>query len=316
MKKAKLEYAIKLQEREKVRKQNIANYFTNFIVKYHRPWLQRLADAYKERGEFPMFPIVILPSYYEDIRDKEVAAFAALLINENGGFERVLAFKEMLGESPWDWFEKRYFVKLSLGSVQNERTGGVENWKIARLFDRLWCECHVCDYEIPNFENPWITYKQSCVANIGNIVHHISNIQYCSYFDALTYLVEDCGVGNYYYKLRLLLMLFCSSDGFGLAQWHSNVKDELKCPLALGVRQFVETWFPDYKRLGDVDRAIKLFGLNGECDFFYAFWGYKELQKRNPAECSLYATRYNTWYALGSRVKKYKWEGFLPKISF
>lgn len=310
----RLEHALKMKERSDVRKKNIVEYFLEFS-KHHRPWLKELAFRYKERGEFPMFPISVLPSYYDDIRDKEVAAFAALLIKDDGEFERIREFREILGNSAWDWFKNREFANLSLGTVQNNRTGGVENWKIAKLMDKLWNECHIIDYEIPNFENRWITYKQRCVAEIGCVIRRIAQIQRCSYFDALTYMLEDCCVGQYFYKLRLLLLFLGTGDGFGLNHWEIP-KEQLLCPLSPGIRQFLQTWFPEYKRVGDLDDVISLFGFERDCDFFYAFCGYKELQKRNPKGCGKYATRYQTWYELGSKMDKNRWTAVMPKIVF
>lgn len=306
MRAKKLERAIRLQERAAIRKKNIGEYFVNFASGHHLPWLHELARKYKERGEFPLMAMTLLPSYYAGAYDKEVAVFAALLMNDGERtFERVSEFREMMGESPWEWFKDRKFFELSLGRNQNGRTGGVENWKIARMFDSLWQECF--DTEI----NP--LRINALFMHMVEMVEEISKRQGCSYFDMLTYLLEDCGVGNYYYKLRLLLQVLGSSDGFGLGLW--NVGDEeLKCPLTGGVRQFVQTWFPDYRRYGSIDDAIHLFGFERDCDFFYAYLGYNELQKRNPMGCREYATRYQSWYECGFKAKPYRWRAVMPEI--
>lgn len=313
MKKENFDHAFKLKEREEIRKRNIANYFLN-QSKYHRPWMQELADRYKDGVRTgtvaaPLIPMAVLPSYYTGKTDREIAAFAALHIAADGDFERIQAFRELLGDSPSKWFAKREFVRLSVGREQRKRTGGVENWKIARLFDKLWDESLRCAYDDDD-GNSVVELNQLSVT-IGDIAKE----QRCSYFDALTYLLEDCYVGQFFYKLRLLLLALGTGDGFGLNLWEIP-KEQLQCPLADGLRDFIQTWFPDYRRIGSLDDAIRLFGLSGECDFFYAWLGYKELQKRNPKECSLYATRYQTWYDLGSRMKKYRWNGIQPKIPF
>lgn len=302
-----LERALMLKERSDIRKKNIMAYFMEFS-RFHRPWLKELSEKYKERGDFPIIPMVVLPSYYDDIRDKEVAAFAALLISDNDCFERVQAFREMLGEQPWKWFENKDFLNLSLGSVQNERTGGVDNWKIAKLMDRLWCACYNDGASIRDR----LYGKERICVNIDRMAHQ----DWCSRFDELTYLVEDCGVGQYYYKLRLLLMVLCTDDGFGLSLWHYDVRNAIKCPIAPGMREFVGTWFPDWRKVGDIDLAIRLLGFERGCDFFYAYLGYKELQKRNPKGCGLYATRYQTWYELGSKMDKSRWKSVMPEIKF
>lgn len=292
-----------LQEQSALRKRNIGEYFVDF-TKHHRPWLGELAQRYKERGEFPLMPMVLLPSYYENLRDKEVAVFAGLLISDgetigHSTFDKVSAFKRLLGDSPWDWFAERKFVGLSLGKNLHKRTGGVENWKIAKLMDRLWNECFG---------------EAETHRTLEDVVAGIARAQHCSYFDVLTYLLEDCSVGNYEYKLRLLLQILVCSDGFSLGLWSVD-PSVLKCPLTHDLRLFVETWFPDYRRYGSVDDAIRLFGV-GETDFFYAWLGYKELQKRNPKGCSIYATRYRSWYECGFNAKPYRWRKIMPNIPF
>lgn len=295
---------------EKVRKKNISDYFLKYSHAV-RPWLKELAEKYKAKGEFPLMPIQILPSYYNSVQDKEIAAFVALLIPETENvLKNIGEFRLMLGESPWEWFKNRGFVRLGIGSVQNKRTGGVMNWKIAKLMDRLWDNCHILSYEIPT-----IGCKETFIRSIGFEIDLIAKAQQCSYFDVLTYICEDCGVGDYFYKLRLLLMIAATSDGFGLGLWSVD-PSELKSPLTTDLRTFLSTFFPDYRRLGSVDEAIHLFGFERDCDFFYAWLGYKELQKRNPKVCSKFATTYLRWYEIGARKKPFEFREILPKIDF
>ena len=88
------------QVREKVRQKNVRDYFLQYSQAV-RPWLKELAEKYKDRGEFPLMPIQILPSYYTDVRDKEIAAFVALLIPETENvLKNIGEFRQMLGESP------------------------------------------------------------------------------------------------------------------------------------------------------------------------------------------------------------------------
>lgn len=298
----RLERAVQLQEQSALRKKNIAEYFVNF-TKHHRPWLKELAQKYKERGEFPLMAMTLLPSYYDNTQDKEIAVFVALLIPDgetigHGTLDRVAKFRKMMGESPWEWFEQRKFVGLSIGKNLHKRTGGVENWKIAKLMDRLWQECF---------------WKTETHTTIGQAIKDFSDKQMCSYFEVLTYLLEDCCVGNYQYKLRLLLQILVCSDGFSFGLWSVD-PSELKCPLTHDLRVFLQTWFPDYRTFGSIDDAIRLFGFERDCDFFYAYLGYKELQKRNPKRCSECATKYLSWYEGGYRKKPYQWRAILPEI--
>ena len=300
------------QERAEVRKNNIIGYFLDFS-KWHRPWIRELAEKYKDglrAGTIaaPLIPMAILPSYYTDKRDREIAAFASLLIRDDRRYgetvshqlNSVLAFRELLGESPWEWFLRRDFVRLSIGKEQDKLTGGVENWKIAKLMDVLWNEQN----------DPIIQFR-----GIEETLRGLSFVQHCSYFDVLTYLLLDCSVGQFFYKLRLLLFVLGTGDGLGLGIWDIQ-KAQLQCPLSDGIRDFIPIWFPDYKRIGGLDDAIRLFGLDGDCDFFYAWLGYKELQKRNPKGCSAYATTYLRWYENGERKKPCKWRAIQPEIDF
>lgn len=293
-----------------VRKSVIKNYFLD-RSRCHRQWLKELAERYKARGDFPIMPMVLLPSYYSEQSDMEIAAFAALLQNKcENTLDAVSELRNMLGKSPWEWFVQRKFVSLSLGANQDNYTGGIPNWKIAKLFGKLWDECHVLTYEIPNEK-----VKESVVRTIGEQVELLVSTKHWSYFDALTYLLEDCCIGWFVYKVRLLLQVLSCSDGFSLGLW-SVEPSELKCPLTKDLLVFLETWFPDYYKYGSADDAIRLFGFDRDCDFFYAYLGYKELQKRNPRECSECATKYRNWYDNAYRKKPYQWREITVEIPF
>ena len=295
-------------ERELARMKNVGDYFLRYSQAV-RPWLKELAERYKARGEFPMIPMVVLPSYYDSIQDKEIALFAGLLIKEDAEFEQIREFRELLGEKPWEWFRNREFVRLGIGRVQDKRTGGVLNWKIAKLMDRLWEHIRNSPEDILLYG---IKPKFKYLA-IETLVERASKGSHFSYFDVLTVLCEDCGVGEYFYKLRLLLLIAGTSDGFGLGLWEKP-QERLLCPLTHDLRTFLSTWFPDYKRCGGSDDAIRLFGFERDCDFFYAYLAYRELQKRNPKVCSEFATTYLRWYSLGARKKPFQFREILPEI--
>ena len=296
------------QMREKVRKKNVRDYFLQYSQAV-RPWLKELAEKYKAKGEFPLMPIQILPSYYDSLQDKEIAAFVSLLIPETENvLKNIGEFRQMLGESPWEWFKNRGFVRLGIGKVQDKRTGGVFNWKIATLLNRIWEHIEKSPHAILLIGvKPKFKYLA-----IEALIERASRECHCSYYDVLTYLVEDCCVGSYDYKLRLLLMIAATSDGFGLGLWSVD-PSELKSPLTTDLRTFLATFFPDYKRYGNSDDAIHLFGFERDCDFFYAYLAYKELQKRNPKVCSEFATTYLRWYEISARKKPYQFREILPE---
>ena len=299
------------KEREEVRKKNIGEYFLTYSQAL-RPWLIGLGERYKERlradgkasdtAAVPLMPMQILPSYFERKADKEVAAFVGLLIPETENVvENVGLFRELLGQNPWEWLRNREFIRLGMGTMKNKKTGTVENWRIAKLCDRLWWEC--CGHGEET--------------DIEQMVFEIAQMQHCPYFDVLTYLVEDCGVGNYFYKLRLLLMILACTDGFGLGLWEippEKRRSLLLCPHTSDLRTFLQTWFPDYRRYGTMDDAISLFGLERDCDFLYCLLAYKELQKKSPKICGKFATTYQRWYEIGARKKPYQFREILPRV--
>ena len=295
--------------REKVRQKNVRDYFLQYSQAV-RPWLKELAEKYKAKGEFPLMPMAVLPSYYTDAMDKEIAAFVSLLIPETENvLKNIGEFRQMLGENPWVWFSNRGFVRLGIGKVQDKRTGGVFNWKIAALLNRLWEHIENSPHSILlSGVKPKFKYLA-----IEALIERASRECHCSYYDVLTYLIEDCGVGNYEYKLRLLLMVLCTPDGFGLGLWEKP-EAQLLCPLNHEVRVFLQTWFPDYRRFGTIDDAIRLFGFEMDCDFFYAWLAYKELQKKSPKGCSEFATTYIRWYSIGARKKPFQFREILPEI--
>ena len=297
-KKKSAEQIRRKKERKEVRRKNISDYFLHASM-HHRAWMQELADAYKARGVFPALPILVLPSYYHDARDREVAAFAALLIPADEEYWRINEFRKVMGDHPFEWLKNREFVHLSIGDTQNMRTGGVTNWRIARLMDVLWEDV---------FED-----------GLGSIRAAVSRYCYmkgCTYFDAVMHILSSCSYApSYRYMARLLLMTLGSDDGFGFGIW-KGMEEEIRCPIDTGMPEFVSTWFPDYRRYGQLPDAVRLFGMRNECDLLYAFWGYKELQKRNPDGCSNYATSYLRWYEMGVYKSPYVWRNILPAIDF
>ena len=105
--------------------------------------MKELVQAYKAYGVFPIMPMAILSSYYESARDKEVAAFVAMTAKEIVEVPSVLnEFRHLLGDSPWEWFVNRGFVRLSTGTMRDMKTCGMPNHVISGTMDRLWKMCH------------------------------------------------------------------------------------------------------------------------------------------------------------------------------
>ena len=302
------ERALAKRESELLKKKNACNFWKIFS-EHHISWMKKLVSKYKEAGDFPLMPMTILPSYYTDIRDREIAVFASLLIKDDGYFDRINAFRKILTDHPFEWFKGRGFVRLSLGSTQNKRTGGVENWKIAKLFDRLWEMCHVTTQTAPN----GITV--SFVRPIGFQAELMVKAQGCSFFDMLTYILEDCSVGEYFYKIRLLLLILGRSDGFSLNLW-TIPQSGIKCPVTSETKGFLKAWMPDYSVIGGFDEAVDIFGMDSPADFYYAYLAWTKFYRLNPKACERYLSIYRGWYDKKDIHMLCEWKKIQPDIVF
>lgn len=297
MKKHEIEKALRNQEIEAVRRKNIGDYFTRF-TRHHRPWMQELADKYKERGEFGVHSFV-LADYYQKKEDQVIALFAALLIRDNGKILiQTSHLRDILTDEPYNWFKERGFVSLGLGRNQNNYIEGSHTcfWELSKLLERLW--------QIAFAEGKGLEAE----------VLKTMSVERCTAFSAMTYYLEDLsGVGAFHWKTNLLLIRLFRRNGLGLGLWGDG-SEELLCPWNKDVSSFLETWFPDHRKYGNNLDCVKLFGLDDDIDFFYAYLCWKELGRRNPKKCSSYASSYYNWYNNAMPKKPNEWRKIMPEI--
>lgn len=303
-----LERAMAKRESELLKRKNACNYWTAFST-HHLSWMKELVSKYKESGEYPPMPMLVLPSYYPDVRDKEVAVFASLLIKDDGNFDRINDIRKMITANPFDWFKERGFVRLSLGKAQNRRTGGVENWKIAKLFDRLWEICHITTADTP------VGTTISFVRPIGFQVELMAKAQDCSFCDVLTQILQGCPVVGLLYKIRLLLLILGRFGGFSINLW-TVPPDEIKSPHTGKSEDFLKLWMPDYIVTGGFDEAVGMFALDNPGDFFYACLAWEKLCKLYPKACERYLSIYKGWYKRKDLFTPHEWKRIQPDISF
>lgn len=265
------------------RRRNIGEWWLTF-TRFFRPWIHELTDRYKKRGEFPLSAATLLPSYYTDRYDVEIAAMAGILIGDNKEklLEHVSEMRLLLGDSPFQWFRSRSFVALSIGENQLLRTAGVLNARIAEYFSNIY--------------DAW-----------RNRELEMSGI-----------LMRHFGEDNYRVRWNMLSLILATSDGFGRGLWTVN-PHKVKYPLTQNVMSFYHMFFPDYMRYNDLDGAIRLFGFKYDYDIYYAALAYEDLKKRKPKECSRLVAVFQKRYNDG-RVPIYReWvpnkpHGILPKI--
>ena len=76
------------------------------------PWLRRIAEKYKSEGVIPLDTFV-LHSYYQDLKDKEVALMMALTIKIAEGedlMSAIMYVRELLGQHPYETLKNRLFI--------------------------------------------------------------------------------------------------------------------------------------------------------------------------------------------------------------
>lgn len=290
-----------------IRKKNVSDYFKDFS-RLHREWLQTLADRVKERSEFGIHKFM-LADYYEIPKDKELALMASLIVSENGDIlQQVGHLRELLGDSPTNMYKSRSFVRFGTGRNRDKRINGSQQpmWKLANVLSRVW------DIEHPTVGGYAPTVWKDKTDFESEVLHTMRTTR-TNAFGALTYFLSDIGVGQFYWNLNFLALRLFRCDGLGMGLWGRG-DEELLCPWNSELTLFLKTWFPDYRRVGSHDFAVKQFELRDDLDFFYAWLGYKELQKKKAKECSKLATTYRNWYDSGLKRKPYQWREILPEI--
>lgn len=282
-----------------IRQRVIGEYFRQFTWRQVK-WLKEITEQYMDYGVWPAVPILLLPSYYSDARDKEVALFVATLIPEDGDILTYISeMRAVMGEHPWIWFAERRFVSLSLGAVIRKRTAGVTNWKIATLMNRLWSD------------NPPETF---CGVVHSMAVRKLGDSD-TLYLSALQELYEGLELRYPSYRIRLLLMTLATTEGFGFGLW-SVENSELRCPLSDDSRAFLETWFPNAKGYGSYDKCVHEFGFEEDYLFWYCYLGFRALERVEPDKCAYLTKRFKRWYIKDTPQDNWHWKVLLPDIHF
>jgi hypothetical protein len=269
--------------RQECKKKNLALFYKEFGVN-HRTWLQELARKYKERGKYPLSPL-ILSDYYKDYEDKLLATLIAcfLLDDNNRVMQQVLPMKSLLGEHPYkDLYSNRAFVQLSNGANQTKPIsyfGSVKCWKVAKLLDIVWAIEH--DNGKPLFDV---------------LFDMIMALEYTPYH-ALFSLFSDLPVERPEYRINLALLRLCSKDGISTHLWDiGGLERKLKCPFDKGIKSFMENWLPRYAQTFTFAEACRIMGFESEVDFYYSYLGFKELSLYRPQEVRDYIHLYSIQY--------------------
>lgn len=263
----------------------------------HCAWLRELVAKYKEYGVFPVYPTQIA-DYYTDKEDMIIALLSAFLMKwENGNeIEQIASMRKILGDHPYEWFKNREFIVLSVGREQNKKIEGYNHaiyWKIAKLYDVLYDTCQVISDNM----------KPSEALKGKNLRIFLDTVE------------KRCELSDTRFKREVIELVLKTSDGLGRGLLRSSPQ-KVKSPYTTKMRRYIGAWFPNYlSGLWTFDEAVRLFRLENDYDFFYAYLAHTELMRLNPVGCRKYLTRYQSRWELGRTFPPSGWK-LKPEIKF
>lgn len=293
----RIEKILYFRQRKAIRKKNKIQYFLWFASKYHLPWVRSLTDAFKEKGEYPFIPCRDLALRYTDSRDREIAAFMGYAISPCDDYSVIVEAMDELGERPWEWFVNRGFVRLSVGDMQDLKTCGQRNWKIAQMFHSL--------HKL---------FSNSECATLGEAVLLTCKQTLTPLDQFLEMLFDDCKFSHKDDELHQLILVLSPADGIGLSLWAVSPPD-IRCPLTRDVRDFLGYWWTNWWVDVTIIDCPGCFGLS-DGDLYIASIAYARLRKLHPIECGAFEKSYSRWFAQGAIGDPRKWRMYQQSIEF
>ena len=295
--KERIERVLYLRQRRNIRKQNRIRYFKWFASRYHLPWIYEMVKAFKDQGRYPLIPCRELAKRYADNKDREIAAFMGYAIRSDGGYEVIKEATNELGERPWEWFVNRGFVRLSIGDMQDEKTCGQINWKIAQMFHNLHR-----------------VYTHSECGTLGEAVLSVCKQTLTPLDQYLERLFENCKFNHKEDELHTLILVLSAYDGIGTSLW-AVAPSDIQCPLTRDVRAFLGYWWPNWRVDVTINECPGCFGLS-DGDLYVASIAYARLRELHPAECSYYEKRYAASFNNGTMPDYRGWNKCQQGIEF
>lgn len=302
----KLEIALLLLENAEIKKKNIIDFFSIF-AKYHVAFIKEIAEKYKKRDEYPLMP-TLLAEYYTNTRDIEFALLMTVCMKwDRNVYKQVQDMKRIIGDQPYLWLRNEEYKSLGLPRNQERIVDGYRRaqlWKVSQYAQHIYDLCAESD--------GFLTFEDAfCNMSLPDVIDRLS---------------EEFDFGERGYRGRMLDLVFRTDDGIGKGLWHIPEGYCVRCPITKEIASFVKLWLPEYHvthkkdALFTFDEAVRLYGFEKDCDFFYAWLGWKELCRRNPNECSRYVTLYQKRYNDGNLLKERYWlsntHGIVPKVEF
>ena len=286
----------KRQDVKESRRKYITEWFELFASDVLIPWVHRIAFDYKERKGAKLSGMSLLPSYYEDARDKEIAVLAGMLMNENELLAQVSAMRNVLGSSPWEWFRTRGFVEYGTGAMLNKRMFGnlgPPSLNFSKIFSYLYDQSEIFFRHEPD-SGLMHFFEVSCTDR--NLHSWFSEVY------------ADIPPVN---EVRLRwLRASLEDDVWGMC----NILEdwERTCPITPDVYSCLRVWLPEYTEYRSTDDAIRQFKFDDSIDFYYACMAYKELSKVQPLECRKMNTVVPRWYKKREIVWPVFWKRRFP----
>lgn len=264
---------------QECKKKNLALFMKEFGVA-NRAWLRELTEKYKERGKFPLSPL-ILSDYYNVYEDKLLATLiACFLLDDNDMvMQQVSAMRKILGEHPYrDLYSNRAFVQLSGGLIQTKPIayfGSVQHWEISKLLDIIW------NIEDNNKKPLFDVFFESMTIK-EYTPHH-----------ALRSLFKELPVAFPEWRINLALLRLCSLDGISEHLWDiGGLESKLECPFDRRIKSFMDNWFPNWDYTFTFSELCIILGFEKEIDVYYCMFGFRELALSKPKEIQDYLHAY------------------------
>ena len=295
--KERIERVLYFKQKKSIRKHNKTLYFHWIADKYHLPWIHSMVKAFKDQGRYPLIPCRELAMRYTDNRDREIAAFMGFAIRCGDDYAVIKEAMDELGERPWEWFVNRGFVRLSVGDMQDGKTCGQTNWKIAQMFHNL--------HKV---------YVHSECATLGEAVLLTCKQTLTPLDQYLEKLFEDCKFNHKNDELHTLILILSPADGIGLSIWSVSPPDT-RCPLTKDVKAFLGYWWPKWRPTFTLSEAIEQFWLS-ESDFFIASLAYSRFREKFLGGCTRYELLYGRWFRRGVSPCREMIIKYQPKIEF
>lgn len=296
--KERIEKILNFRQRKAIRKKNKILYFHWIADKYHLPWVRSMVAAFKEKGEYPFIACRELALRYTDSRDREIAAFMGYAISPCDDYSVIVEAMGEIGERPWEWFVNRGFVRLSVGDMQDGKTCGQRNWKIAQMFHSL--------HKL---------YSNSECATLCEAVLLTCKQTLTPLDQFLEKMFEDCDFNKHTDdELHQLILVLSHADGIGLSLWAVSQPD-VRCPLTKDVKAFLGYWWPKWRPTFTLQEVVPQFWMS-ESDFFIACIAYARLRVQFLGGCSRYEQIYSGWFNRGVTPCREMIIKYQPKIEF